>query len=440
MFPTFYIVACLIAQSADARPGDATVRLTVQPMASPRPALKYQLLPEVREMKPGNPAQWYIRCFMEQRNFFFNKESVAQRASYRSMPLARLPAPQLRGYGGSALTQADYGARLDAIDWQVLDRVQSEGADLSLPELASFRILGEALQVRFRGEVARREFDAAIVTAKTMLGFARHLGEHPTTAANLIGLAIAEMATDTLLEMVQQPGCPNLYWALTDLPCPVVELRKGFQGDRAIVDSELRALRTTAMTEAEVESLVSRLSGRAGFAREQAGLPPRNLRTELAAQAKNSKALADAQLRLLAGGALRILTCSPLQVVLLDEKRQYESRRDELLKLQALSPAQIDGMPSTKISGIGVFDDLLPRVVEGRRAQGRLAQRIALLRHIEALRLYSAKHDGKLPARLDEIALPLPADPFTDKPFEYTRNGATALLRGGSRYEITIGK
>ena len=73
------------------RAGDTAVRLTVRPAAAPKPALKYQLLPEVRELNPGNPAQWYVRCFAEQQLFFFDKGSVAERASFLAMPLAELP-------------------------------------------------------------------------------------------------------------------------------------------------------------------------------------------------------------------------------------------------------------------------------------------------------------------------------------------------------------
>ena len=124
-----------------------------------------------------------------------------------------------------------------------------------MPELASLRILAAALQVRFRGEVARGEFDAAIVTAKTMLALARHLGEHPTSRANLLGISVAGMALDTLEEMIQQPGCPNLYWALTDLPTPLVELRKGMQGDRATVAAELKPFRDSLMTDTEIDEL-----------------------------------------------------------------------------------------------------------------------------------------------------------------------------------------
>src|SRR5262249_53546355 len=131
----------LAALTCSSRAGETVVRLSVRPMAAPKPALKYQLLPEVRELNPGNPAQWYVRCFQEQRNFFFSKEATAERAHYRSMPLASLPADKLRTYGGAALPQADWGARLDALDWAATQRVQTEGLDLLLPELGPIRIL-----------------------------------------------------------------------------------------------------------------------------------------------------------------------------------------------------------------------------------------------------------------------------------------------------------
>src|SRR5436853_5739903 len=127
-----WVVGMLVFISApiDLAAAERVVRLSVQPMAAPQPVLKYVLLPDLRELNPGNPAQWYVRCFQEQRNFFFGKEAVAERARYRSLPLAELPADKLRTYGGAALTQADWGARLDTLDWQVLERLQTEGLDL----------------------------------------------------------------------------------------------------------------------------------------------------------------------------------------------------------------------------------------------------------------------------------------------------------------------
>jgi hypothetical protein len=144
-------------------------------------------------------------------------------------------------------------------------------------------------------------------------------------------------------------------------------------------------------------------------------------------------------------GSVRADTFPPLQVILLDEKRSYEIRRDEELKLLALAPWQIDALRGEAGKGRGddgLFADLMPRAAEARRAQARLEQRIALLRHVEGLRLYAADHAVKLPTRLTDIAVPLPPDPFTGQPFGYAPNGATAHFRGAStpRYEVTVKK
>ena len=81
--------------------------------------------------------------------------------------------------------------------------------ETSPAELGPLQVLAAALQVRFRAEVAGRRFDDAIRTAKTMFALSRHLGEHRTEVANLVGLWVAHLALGTLEEMVQQPAAPT---------------------------------------------------------------------------------------------------------------------------------------------------------------------------------------------------------------------------------------
>ena len=64
--------------------------------------------------------------------------------------------------------------------------------------------------------------------------------------------------------------------------------------------------------------------------------------------------------------------------------------------------------------------------------------------------LHAARHGGKLPAKLDDVVVRLPADPFTGKPFDYRAEGnratLTALTPTGERanpyntirYELTM--
>ena len=444
-------VLILTTVLAAAPPEAPTVRLAVRPMAAPKPALRYQLLPEVRELQHGNPVQWYLRCFAEQQNFFFRKEVIAERTKYLTLPLAELPGETLRNYGGSALSQADYGARLDTPDWEVVDRIHAEGGDFRAPELAPLRVLAQGLRVRFRGEVARRDYAPAIRTAKTMFAFARHLGDYPAVEANRLGFAIAGLALDTLEEMLQQPDCPNLYWALTDLPAPLVDLRRGFQGDRTRSDAEFRLLRADApMTDGQLEELVSHLSGRLNTTREQTGRPPRSLRNELKGRTAR---VGPARARLLEAAAgdgvmskvaaLRVMAYPDLQVTLLAAKTEFDEYRDDCLKRLPLAPWQLDGNDGDRAAPL--FADFLPEVAESRREQARIEQRVGLLRHIEALRLYAAGHNGKVPDTLDAVGVPLPTDPFTGKAFGYSVENGIAVLRCESknpafavRYEITL--
>ena len=111
------------------------IRLNVHPMPAPQPALRYLLLPELKEMNPGNPIQGYLRCFAEQQHFFFNAEACKRRDQLLVMPLTALPAPELQDYGQSALRQADWAARLDKADWQILLRAKTDGVGLLIPDV-----------------------------------------------------------------------------------------------------------------------------------------------------------------------------------------------------------------------------------------------------------------------------------------------------------------
>ena len=61
----------------------------------------------------------------------------------------------------------------------------------------------------------------------------------------------------------------------------------------------------------------------------------------------------------------------------------------------------------------------------------RLDRDVAALQCVEALRLYAANHNGKFPNELTDVTeAALPNDPFTQKPFVYSRTGSRAVLEG----------
>jgi hypothetical protein len=412
-------------------PAETLIRLNVQPMAAPKPALRYLLLPELKELTPGNPIPGYLRCFMEQD---LSADMEVLRAA--------------------ALRQADRAARMDKPDWQILLKVKTDGISLPIPDVQKLRGLALRLQERFRSEIAEGRFDNALVTAKTMFAMSRHMGEHPSPVGDLVGLAIAQLAFAPLEEMLEQPGCPNLYWALTNLPNPLISLDRGLEGERVMIQAELGDLDDTKpMSPTQLKKLIAHID----WLRDWEEKPRKaGTQTWLAARTKDTALLVGARSRLVEYGIPeeRLLKFPAEQLLLLDEKREMEVRRDEIVKLMNLPTWQVEELAGRiaidKTKDNTLFGSLVPALQKVRRAQGRAEQRIALLRHVEALRLYAAEHNGQLPEKLSAVTVPLPVDPFTGKPFRYTREGATAHLRGNPppgaesipahnlHYEITI--
>lgn len=432
---------------------DLVIRMTVQPRPAPKPALKYQLLPELREMNPGNPIQGYLKSFMEQNYLFADKKVNEDRNKWREMPLKDLPLKDMQLYcTNNGLRQADYAARLDTPDWQILLKLKSDGVNLLIPDIQKFRLLADVIQFRFRVEIAERRFGDALTTAKTMLALSRHCGEHPTLIGELVGVAIGTIALSRVDEMIQQPGCPNLFWALTDLPIPFLDFRKGLQGERVWVEAELTGLDDhEPMSEKQLHKVVDRLVRAANNAK----IEDSSVRQWLEERSRNKEHLSAARKRLVEAlepaDPTKFESFPPLQIVLLDEKLTFEVRRDELTKALALPYWQartvfefesIPPLPKDKETPLTL---MIAQYTKVKGAQARVDQRIGLMRCVEALRIYAAEHDGKLPAKLEDIRLPLPVDPATGKPFSYKVDGKTAYLHGEPlsirvRYEVTIGK
>ncbi|QJW99221.1 hypothetical protein [Frigoriglobus tundricola] len=435
MIASIVVAVVLVVVPASAPPGavevpETRIKLTVDPTPAPKPALRYLLLPEMRELTQGNPIPHYMKAVLEH-------ESTSQAETMNR----------------AALKQVDRAARMDKPDWQLLPKMKTDGFGLLLPDLQKMRFLATSLQGRFRDEIALRQFDAAVGTAKTLFALARHTGDHPTLIGTLVGIAIASVAIAPFEEMLEQPGCPNFYWALTNLPTPFITMEKAADGERVLVLSDLfRDLDDkNPMTTAQLKKVIAYID-------RLRGLSDRELKTVawLSGHAKDETYMEAARHRLIDSGipAERLAGFSTYQVILLNERIEFEVQQDEALKLFNLSTweslALLDAMPNQK--GRALFADFLSAYGRVRRAQGRLEQRIALLRHVEALRLYAAAHAGKLPEKLADVGVPLPADPFTGKPVRYELVDGVAHLRGSPpkgeeqtpaynlHYEITIRK
>jgi len=455
------IVAVLASQSTGLaqpvkapREGKWVIPISLDATAPSKPALRNRLLPELRELQPGNQIQAFYKCFFEQNHLFHNKESTDNQQKWLDAPLKELAGvKELIGYGGVAVKQASYAARHDIVDWQITNQVKAEGAYFLLPDVQQMRSLATVLKVRVRGEIARGEFDNAIQTLQIMFALGRIFNEHPTLIGHLVGIAITTMALTEVEEFVQQPGAPNLFWALADLPTPFIDLRKGSQGEKLLLSKEFGVLeKGTPIEDTELKSLLSKFDPLVGLS--NGGKFDMKPSVWYAARAENKVEVAAARGRLLklnprpAG----LDKFSALQSILADDFAQYEVDLDEFVKWSNLPFWQLPTDFATQKRAAGPFGELLPAWYKVMLAKVRLQQHFALVLVGEAIRAYAAENGGKLPVTLDAVKFPLPVDPVTGKPFAYVVKDSKAVLSAtppadqinnpahNRVYEITIRK
>jgi hypothetical protein len=431
---------CLLAPGLSAaapKSKDQFVTLDVQPAAAPTPVMRYTLLPEVAEMNPGNAVPAYLKSFCEQINFFHSKEAVEERERLRQCPLTDIKPGQLKNYGGYALKQTDHAARLEYADWNILPQIREHGYFLVIPDVQQMRALSTALLVRGRGELVDKDYDGAVHTMQTIFAMARHMGEHPTLISGLVGAAIAQQGLILLEEFVQQPGAPNLYWALTDLPQQLVDTRKAASADRMVMDRILGPLSDPkhAWTPEEIPVALKKANEVGMMLTEM----PADQRQAAAAWVKERLAdgewLAEARKFLTARGypADAVARYPAEQVLFFKLFARARAYRDEGLKWLHVPYWQAEEGLGELNKPVTDMEERLARLVaqpitQIRAHLLRLEQWRDLLRIVEAMRLDAAKNGGKLPASLNDLSVPVPNDPGTGKPFGYKVDGLTATL------------
>jgi hypothetical protein len=450
--------------SAPPAPEPPAVRLAVEPMAAPEPVLAYRLLPELRDRSTGNALLLYYRAFSPEWSGYRRDEKLMERVQKAAEgPLKDVPREELRWLLTSKMLQeVDRGARRSYCDWELLDRIRQDGLGLVLPDVHPMRVFSTLLLLRARLELLEGLYDQAARTLQTHLQLARDMGRGPTLIQTLVGLAVANQALNVVEDWVQQPGAPNLYWALTDLPRPLVGLRNGLQGERVVIDSLLPGFR----------DMLAR--------RKAAPVPAASLHADLAKYRSYLEGTPDARLELLAMGlrtypeakrflrsqgwsAEEVEALPALQVVLLYQVHHYDVLYDEVRAAADLPyPEAVKRLDRVMESlrqevqragghGGSLAALLIPAPQRVLNRHAALERRLAALRCVEAVRLHAVAHGGKPPARLADVReVPVPRDPYTGEEFDYRADGDRFVLTGRPlagdplaqfnvlRYEVTV--
>lgn len=443
--------------SLQAQEDDGPVTVTLHPQDEPKPAMRYRLLPGAMDWIPGNAAVDYGKVTAENSTYFnYNNRAVWDNIEdvWPNMPLAELQLEDV-GVPNSSIYFLKRGARRKFCDWQ-LPIGDEPFYQILLPEAQESRNYARILAVRARQHLAFAEFDQAIETLQAGYALGRNVAQGETFVNGLVGIAICGIMNRQLIDLVQQPDAPNLYWALTMLPRPFIDIRAAVDVEANGLElsfPELRDLETAERTSDEWRALFHRFATTARELIGRRGDPPPPSAEEL-----------DRRCERLAPQARRILTDSGLpaeqvnrmpvyQVALLYTRRVHRELLEDGLKYYYLpfpqAIARIDAaIEHAKEEGgeiLPLAQRTLPAIRAAHLAIVRGERQFAVLRVCEALRIHAARHDGELPATLADLTdVPLPGDPVNGKPFEYRLEDGKAYLSGPPlpghplNYEITM--
>jgi hypothetical protein len=455
-----FLLGAVAPPVAAQRPGEV-IKLQIQPAAVPSPALKYKLLPKADELAPGNAVQLYYRAFAPDWFTKARKSEVYNGiVNALDTPVGELPRKDLEWLlTSNQLKEIDLAARRESCDWDLMRRIKKDGLGMLLPDIQTFRQFATLLACRARLQIAGRDYNGATYTFQTGISMSRHLGDAPTLISSLVGVASTMIMLNQVEEMIRSQGSPNLYWALTELPTPFIPIQKGLQGEEVSLFATfplLRDIETTRFSLEQMQVLLGQFYDSLRWVSENQSSGMEQQLTTLGLVMKQYTA---AKKALIAEGRKpeEVEALPALQVVLIHSLHQFERLRDNLYKgatlpyWQALpefekgeadlrkARANLEAMP---------FIYLLPAIQKVRQGLARLDRRIAALRCVEAVRIYAAAHDGKLPASLSEIKeVPIPVDPMSGSPFDYKLEGDKALLNSPGlekdpynavRYELTL--
>src|SRR5262249_24746795 len=157
------------------------------------------------------------------------KQISEKSSQWMASPLENFPAAEARGFvglWGGKLRHLEFGTRRRTCEWNYpLPEQRLDVIEILLPDAQSMRQWGRVLALKARVEIAEGKSDEAVHPIETGVAFGRHVAGGPFVINGLIGIAIARGLIDRVEELIAQPGAPNLYWALTALPRPLIGLR-----------------------------------------------------------------------------------------------------------------------------------------------------------------------------------------------------------------------
>jgi hypothetical protein len=385
-----------------------------------------------------------------------NKEHADKYESWHNDPFDKMPRAEMQKWVDAhsgvlrELKVATYREHCD-FDLRLQDLRGMETISYLLHDFQDMRQLARVLQLQARLQIGDGKLDEAFETLRMGYQLARDTAEPPFLINGLIGVAIASMMNESLRELIDAPGSPNMYWAVASLPQPLVDMRAAMQFEMNMPLQMFPFLKDPETAERSTEQwqkLVTDATASLLQMTDQSPAPglEGSWQAQLATTAMIAKAYPVAKQDLIAAGfdSQRVEKMPVGQVMAIQSARSYRYAYQELFKWSLLPYSEAKpymlqveeklktegylGQPFSGREGMPMARLLLPAISAVQSAGARSDRNFAALMNIEAIRLHAAA-TGKLPKSLDEIkVVPVPNNPATGQPFVYLVDGEQATL------------
>jgi hypothetical protein len=444
MARTFALVtAAVLSLAASAQQGAENLtkaQLVVSPAALPTEPLGLRLRCRVAAQTEGDAAGLYTQATLMLEAI--PRESMLElndllEASDTSPPNAAA-RNLVESFRGAVWPSLRIASTRSGCQWP--STVREEGAAALLPALGKFRVIARLLSLQTRVQIADGKLEEAMDTIRVTLDLGRRLGEGPTLIHALVGVAVCSVALERTQDFIQAPGAPNLFWALSELPQPLIDLADPIRGELALVEysvPDLGRFERGELGDGDAPSIIRQLK----IMSNRFGLPgPTEDRGGLATALATAAAFPHARDVLLAAGRTpEEIDAMPASAAVLRAQLVEWRRASDMQLVWASRPMHealtglidLDAKVSAgaKTSGTNPLLMSMPSTVHAFRAGVTLQRRVELLRTLEAIRLHAATH-GSLPASLDQLQdVPVPRDPLTLGAFSYKAEGGSAVVR-----------
>lgn len=395
-------------------------------------------------VKRGNAAPIFLRNNFEAVNIIASLREL-NTLDLHQVDLEQLDTVQVRRLAPLRIGELRRAAFRERAGWEY--PVDEEPfASILLPDVQETRTYSKALTLLARADIKEGRLNDAQDKICITLGLACHVAEPPFAINRLIASANASLAIDTVEELIQHPKSENCYWALYALPRPFIHTRDAIQFESAWIPNTFPEFRNldALKTETQWADLYQRVYITLLSSANNSNLQPvgsveyqkllqkwtlisrARLEDVSSFTSEQIEAMSDNEVSLRYWHVrMENLQTRQLSWALLPyhmsriRMQEIETEIREEIRDEPLLSAEIFFWRTMIESSVG------------------LEQRIDMLRTVEAIRDWAAKHDGQLPESLSDLELPAPIDCANNQIFQYTRS---ADRRGATLSASPIGK